>query len=771
MVGYEVSKRSSALEIRSEPTASDHERGEPQDRRSARENRVDPKGTRAFEAPPSRLLPPSPPIPSPPLQKEPFSQVPPPMLKTGFASSVPDRRRRHYLSHDGEGGSGRRPKGTARRRRENRGSARGKGGGSPSNTSDPEEDEEEEEEEEEIERDGRKPKERPSWWTRCRNFLRGKEEESDTDSEVEWPSSTYPGTLGESKEEDSPQAETIIDLGAAFRAYLNLYSEGMFNLVEAALSVRSDETQNLVTLEELQQACENAVLIRLMVVRNALNLKDPQVQSIVSDVAHRLIQESSGDQLNPTLENFLEAFFPLPFFSLTEKEYLTLKRSGFEFVSLLDRYRHVLPKGKFCFSIRLIYSVWTLYSEMFFLIVGFILNFLIAVCIVIEIACWFARDDEVDVVSRGFYACITLVAGYVLVLMTVTMVLRPPLLVSRSVLRRNRGEPSLYVTVFPLFPLYDFICLFSLRKIRKNELQLLDEHNFFATSRLMMYIFCLFYGLPQAFLATALVNVGSWSEFSPSDSALLPSQFVRTIFIIQFTVMTFRIAFSCWAYSSVHLLGFGWPSISINRFGIKAHDSMAKLLILLSPFLGVTSLFLFLLSFLEATSSSCWGRLYTISGLSALSVIIVVIVCAMVLRLTHRGIACLLSHGAVCGVSLSALIVALWVLILPYSNDSSEASSEKLMLVDYDDTDKACLHRSLGEIFTRFSSGMVVQGTFFFIFILWLLSLLGLCLRYGCGIRLFQQLEVCAEALVGMCCTNANSEDDPLPIEQTEVSK
>lgn len=784
-VEHAATNRSSELEVRSDPAGSEHERGEPQDGKNAVGIRADAarpsltpfaeaKKIRGLEGPFSRLLPPSSPsIPATPPYKEPFSHAPPPMMKAGFASSVPERRRRHYLSHDVEGGRGRRQNGAARGRRENE-NARGEGGragwgGSLSHASDLAE--EEEGEEEEMESDAKKNKEKPNWWTRWGNFFRGIEERSDSDSDEAWPSRSSESFGGRKEGEDSPPAETIIDLGAAFRAYLNLYSEGMFNLVEAALSVRSDEAQNLVTLEELQQARENAVLIRLMVVRKVLNLEDPKVQAIVNHVGHRLIEESSGDQLNPTLEIFLEAFFPLPFFSLTEEEYLILTRSGFEFVSLMHRYRHVLPKGKFCFSIRLMYSVGMLYSEILLYVIGFLLNFFMAVGVVIEIAFWFARNTEEDSVSRGFYACIGLVGGYLLLLMTVTVVLRPPLLVSRSVLPHDRKELSLYATVFPLFPVYDFIGLFSLAKVRKRQLQLLDEHNFFASSRIMMCIFCLFYGLPQAFIATALVNVGKWSEFSSSDPAVLPSQFVRTLFIVQFIVMMFRIAFSCWAYSSVHLLGFGWPSISTDRFGMRAHDGTARLLIIASPFLGLASLFLLILSILEAITSNCWERLYIISGISCLSVIVVVIVCAIVLRLTHRGIASLLFHGGVCGVLLSSLLVGLWVLILPYRSNGSTASSENVTDAGDNFTDAQCREQKIGVLFSRFSSGIVIQSVFFFIFLLWLTSMLYFGLRYGCGVGMSLRLKECAESLAGMCCTNANSEEEPLPIDQTSGSK
>lgn len=670
-----------------------------------------------------------------------FSQPHPPMIRAGFASSFPEQRRDALL----------------RVRREESGSGRGR-------RSVPENEKEGEEEEERKTRGKKKSQGWVAWW----NHLFRVEEDwgiendtspTSTSSEDDRYASHSPDGVGRGDHVDAfhPSsrayaAEIVerhdpifggapseaIDLVTVFHAYLDSYSEGMMNIVEASLLLRSQERQPLMTFEELQHASENPVLIRQMAMKGVLDIKDSRVQETVSNVVHTLIEESSGDLLNPMLKEFLEVFFAFPFISLTEAEYVVLTRSGIEFIALMNQYRHVLPKGKFCFSIRFNYSFFVFCVNVMFLLLGFILNCLVAIGIIMEIAFWMTISTESDSVTRGFYVCIAVGAGYILILMSVTVLLRPPLLSSASGIPSAQREPSLYFLVVPLIPLYDFMCLVSLLRIRKRKKwDLLALHNLFAISRIMMVFFCLFYSFPQVFLAGVLTNLGSWVEYGSFNLLLFPSQFLRSVVLIQFCVMTLRFLCSSLCYSSTHLFGFGWPGITEDRHGFVAHDGMTRVVLLLSGFVAEAHFCLFLFALLRTVNLSCWKLPAIIAVIAFFSCMVVVIVYGLLVRSVVRRVVGLLRCGIICAVVLTLTIIPLLVLLIfdVFHTEARIGEDEGSLAKDL------CTIDIRTTLENEFSTGFAIQFTFLGIVLLYAISMLYLLLRYGFGLRFSSTLK------------------------------
>lgn len=678
-----------------------------------------------------------------------FSRPQPPMIRQGFASSFPERRRRALLRSRSEVGEKRRGRMAAHLSRGERVEDRlaevsekipegGSGGG------------------EEVQGKGKRNNKRKKgggWWWNDLFRVNGNEweEESENLSNSSSSDSSHsrvnhgayypPGQealtserRGESEHEGRAPGEgdEAIDLVTVFQAYLESYSEGMMNIVEASLLIRSKERQNLVTFEELTYAEENPVLIRLTAMKKVLDTMDPRVQQTVSNVVHKLIEESSGDELNPALQNFLEVFFAFPFISLTKAEYNVLKKSGIEFVSLMHHHRHVLPKGHICFSICFNYSFFAFCVNVFFLLLGFLLNCLVAIGIIMEIIFWLGKTDRSDSISRGFYACIAIGAGYILMLMTVTVILRPSLLASAHLVPRDQREPSLYFLVVPLIPLYDLMCLAALLRIKRKEWELLALHNIFAMSRIMMFLFCLFYGFPQLFLASTLVNMGAWMDNPNFNLVLFPSQFLRSVVLFQFSVMTFRLLCSSLLYTSTHLFGFGWPGITKNRHGIESHDGMSRVLVLVAAFIAEAHICLFLFSILRIMGRSCWVMPVIIGSISCVPVLVVAVVYGILLRSIVASVVGLLRYGLVCSVVLTLSIIPLLVLLMfNFSgafNKEGEAGSAGVV--------ENCAEDLRFTLQNDFGPGFAIQFTFLGLVVLWVIQVVYLLLRYGCGIGL-----------------------------------
>eukprot|EP00796_Vickermania_ingenoplastis_P011916 gene11916-8198_t len=501
-----------------------------------------------------------------------------------------------------------------------------------------------------------------------------------------------------------PESMTV-DLVSALRGYLQSYSECMTHLVEAALASRSREKHNLVTFEELQEAQGNPFLYRMIVVKEALDIEDVQVQEAVSNVVHSLIEESSEDHLSPALLDYLVVFFQLPFVSLTEAEYRLLKRSGFEFIALMHANQHVLPTTKTIFSIRVNNSSRMWWVNFVFMLLGFAANMVVSISVVYEISRWMAQSTSEDV-SYGFYACITLAVGYVLTLIIMIVVLRPVLLVSESTLPKNQKVPSLYINVIPLLPLYDIAAMIKfiqLRRIPRQERYLVAMHNIFAISRVMGIYHCLFYAMPQVQLSASIM----WDGTAIFASVTSPTALLAAATAAQFIVVLIRVLWMSVVYDSTHRFGVAWYAISRWRKGIAAHSGMARALLVTALFVLEMHLYLVAVNVVNVFRGDCIFLSALTAALSFATCLLIVIT---LLLFKNREQIPIVTLCAVCSLPLTAGVVAL------------------IVLVGWTYADDIC-RSAFRQIADDYSFGFFVQGAYLVMFVLWGITSLLLVLR------------------------------------------
>lgn len=505
--------------------------------------------------------------------------------------------------------------------------------------------------------------------------------------------------VGDDGEEGDASGRVTLDLTSALRGYLEVYSECMIHLVEAALASRSEANGNLVGYGEFAEAKENPFLVRLMVLRGGLDMKDKQIQEAINRIVHSLIA-ASEDELSPTLYDYLRVFFELKCVSLEGREYTLLKRSGFEFITLMYTNQHVLPTSKLLYSIVLNNSPRMRWVNMIVMVVGFLINLIVSVLVIYEAALWVTSTTHV---SYGFYACLSSACGYLCMLVFMIVLIRKTLLRSESTLPRSQQAPSLYLAVMPILPLYDVACIvkfFLLNQIA--DCDIMAYHNLFVISRIFGAFHCMVYGMPRAFLSSSV------NEDNDSSNAIEEtSDALVACVAIQFFFFILRILWMCISCESTTIFGFGAHAISKCRWGLAAHNAVAKTIFLALVFVGEACIYLMLLVLVNLFSGECRLLNLIVTSLSAATLLVGVVACIV---LYHVRESYLLQLSSVC-IIISAFSIA------------------NIVLISWKQEKSSTCYENSRDTQNKFVVGFMVLSMFLMLTLFWVFSLLFFMLR------------------------------------------
>ncbi|EPY27780.1 hypothetical protein STCU_05558 [Strigomonas culicis] len=422
---------------------------------------------------------------------------------------------------------------------------------------------------------------------------------------------------GASNIDDAPQT-FVVDLVSALRGYRQNPNEVFGHLVAAALASRS--AQDPVTGAEMREAGGSVFLIRLMVDSGTLNTADPAVHTCVQDAVDALVPTKSKE-LNPALHEYLISFFALPFVRLSYDQYIRLKASGAEYVSLMLEYPHVLPAGYFL-SITYLNcrALWIV--NLLFLFLNLVVTCICVVAFIFVLGDWVTSSAETQ--SYGFYTLVLFGCGYALHLIALTYFVRYRQREDLYEAPAGVAAPSPFSAALPVLPLFDVMCVVSyFSALRKRKR--IHAHNALACSRLGGLCYAMMYAVPQLF---------AQSYFNDAITDLPDAAQHRSFFTLlrgavtaQFCVAVLRCAFQLLSYPSINGLGFARFNVTYERFAIDRHPAAAHLLHAVMFFVLEVNAYLVTASTLQQSTSgdACASLSLLLIGANAVSMILIVV--------------------------------------------------------------------------------------------------------------------------------------------------
>lgn len=507
-------------------------------------------------------------------------------------------------------------------------------------------------------------------------------------------------------DEEPPTIE--VDLVSALHSYCVNPNEAYGHLVAAALASRS--TQRPVTGAEIAEARHNPFLVRMIVASGCLDCDDPVAQRNVQETLDRLMPKGHGE-FSPTLYEYLEAFFSMPFVRLSHERYVMLKSSGFENIVLMHKNKHVLPEERI-HSVIFNYGHTMLLVNAVFAVVSLLVTTTCTVAIAVVLASWM-MIDEPGYQSYGFYTLIAYGCGYALHLIFMVYFMR--IKEDERLYEDTEGMclPSPYVNVCPVLPIFEVICVIRLFRSWPRK-RLAFTHNVLVSSRLASMCYAVCFGFPQYVLQ---------SYFSYTSHVVAPRYkrqwsfyFLMVAALAQWGIALFRFSYMMLAYDSTSGLGFACFSIRRIRHSIERHSGVPKILFYLFIFLLEVSAYIVVAASVElGNMDECIFLPTSVISVSGVLMLIILLVFLYIAMLFRRNTLTRLSFVA---IPVCALVVATLVL---GEVPSSPACVSFFVVV---------FHRS-------FVFGYIVYAAFFIAFFSWMVLIFFALLLRTCNIKLF----------------------------------
>lgn len=309
-------------------------------------------------------------------------------------------------------------------------------------------------------------------------------------------------------------------LSEGINLYNNNPNEYYGNIVSALLATR-DPVTNPVGAEDLQCTRGNPFLVTLILQSGALPLAYDSLiaKELQSYLDALLVAPNRGGReiLSPTTYEYLKILVSVPSQKITSKQATLLRRSGFEFASLLLDHPHLvahLPQ----------------YAEHFWNLLGRTLDFPLAIggllltcldflCLSFVVQHWFIQAPSN---GYGWISVICYVGGYVGDMAAHLFIMRKK---ARSVVYEGRVTPfpSVNLKLFPIVPLYEFVLLHNIirhewdaRRHPKSNLRGGNKHramihDLYNTATIGRVTHSVFYSLPHVLVQSYFFD---WREIN-----------------------------------------------------------------------------------------------------------------------------------------------------------------------------------------------------------------------------------------------------------------
>ncbi|ORC91537.1 uncharacterized protein TM35_000051330 [Trypanosoma theileri] len=422
----------------------------------------------------------------------------------------------------------------------------------------------------------------------------------------------------EEEEEDLEPLRVEIDLPSTLRAYRKNPNECFGHLVGAALSSRSPEDP--VTGVELREARRNPYLVRMVIDSNLLDLNDELVHSEVQRCVDSLIPPEV-QRVPQGVYEYLPSLFKLPFVRLNSKQYEVLKDSGFEFVTLLCEYPHILPPGRFN-SIRLNYVNRSWYIDLFLMLVN-IFTEIFCITSIVLVTVHYMMVDGGEYQSYGYYTVTMYGVGYAANLIGMIFLMRGK---ERDTVYGKMlcGFPSPHLHVVPVVPLYNivsFITYLRYRMAKRRGGHIAVIHDILIAQILSSLCFALCLAMPQFIFQRYInaadvyipVRIGHNYSF-----VLLYIAVISTCFIVLLRMLRVFLT-----YDSINCFGFACFGFHGDRI-IERHSAILRMVYLCCLFVFELNVFFLVLGSMGV--SDCAGKAVVTIVISGISTFLLVLV-------------------------------------------------------------------------------------------------------------------------------------------------
>ncbi|CAD2215644.1 hypothetical protein AGDE_08088 [Angomonas deanei] len=454
-------------------------------------------------------------------------------------------------------------------------------------------------------------------------------------------------------DDDAPQTFEV-DLVSAIIGYRQNPNECFAHLVAAALSTRSEEYP--VVAEELFHAKGSPFLTRMIVDSDVLDVGDPVVHEYIQEVVDGLIHVEDPD-INPSLHEYLSSFFRLPFVRINYEQYALLKESGFEYLCLLKKYKHVPPRGYIIFLGLLEGNPAALVAAIVSMVVSLLVEVFCTVTFGLVLGHWMnltnTGTDGFSGQSYGFYTLIVYGCGFAAYLICVTLTLqnRP----DESSYEELYSVPSPYANVVPVIPLFDILSIMEMVDAYRRRLTI-SCHNILNISCAASVFYSCCFGWPQ-YIAQSYFNF-TLLDVPQSERMNYSFKLLRAAALLQWCVAIIRLLGNYFFTASVNAVGFADFNIRLPAHRVVLSKTF-NLLNFLSLFVMESNVYLLVAScIMTANFAECDHLPPIIAGLSGGTVVLLAIEYLLLIFSPLRSIHLGFFHLPVVGLQVAVLILS-----------------------------------------------------------------------------------------------------------------
>ncbi|KAH9593155.1 hypothetical protein LSM04_005303 [Trypanosoma melophagium] len=500
----------------------------------------------------------------------------------------------------------------------------------------------------------------------------------------------------EEEEEDPEPLRVEIDLPSTLRAYRKNPNECFGHLVAAALSSRSPE--ELVTGAELQEARLNPYLMRMVIDSQLLDLNDELVRSEVQRCVDSLIPPEV-QRVPQGVYEYLPSLFKLPFVRLNSKQYEVLRDSGFEFVTLLCEYPHILPPGRLN-SIRSNYVNRMWYIDLFLMLLNIIAEFFFIAAVVLVTVHWMLVGDTVSYQAYGYYTVTIYGIGYAANLIGMIFLMRGK--------ERDRvyGEmtcafPSPHLHVVPVVPLYNIVSFITYLRYRMTKRvggNIAVIHDILTAQILSSLCFALCLAMPQFIFQRYVNAAGIYVPVEIGHNYSYTFLYVAVISTCFIALLRMLRVFL--TYDSINCFGFACFGFHGDRI-VERHSAILRMVYLCCLFVFELNVFFLALGCMGV--SDCAGKSVVTIVISGISSCLLVFVFGFLL-LWHESVFRIMWFL----IPLAALQIAL----LAYQDSVSAGTCEFILVAQ---GNWLLFPNIIWAVFFFFLALLLLQGLFLFL--------------------------------------------------------
>ncbi|KAG5495167.1 hypothetical protein JKF63_02222 [Porcisia hertigi] len=508
---------------------------------------------------------------------------------------------------------------------------------------------------------------------------------------------------------DGMPSTYVVDLLSALRGYQSNPTEPFGHLVAAALASRSQEMP--VRGFEVAAAEHNPYLVRLIVDSGSLDMMDVEAQRNVQETMDELVSINDSE-LNPVIYDYLISFFRMPFVRLSHKQYITLKRSGFEYIKLMYDHQHVLPEESL-HSILINQSRTMGILNLIFMAVLLSTIVLSTLAIALVLVHW-VKAGGGALQSFGIYTLVAFGGGWALNLIFMVCTVRS----RQNELQyepETRGKeylrmPSSYAAVVPVLPLFDILCIITYVRALKQKRMILG-HNIVACSRLSGIFYAVLFAFPHLIIQSYFNNIET--SIKPEYQHHWTYYLLLTATVTQWCVALFGYAWLLFTHDSIDGLGFACFNRGKLAHPLEQHSAVAHLLHFVMASLLETNVFLVTVTAIKLSSITCCVYLIIIIVLSSVTIVYILVVYLVII----------LTPGSPVRISFSCVPLFLMQVVLLVCTTRINADT----------------WTSYRPTFLRWSFifGYLSWGAYFALFILWIIVMIQWCILYKAGVNFF----------------------------------